>query len=77
MSSIRPSLLEPFTHVKIESDAVHVVVPLFLERCAKHVVVDARDISEIIVVTLYDGLRPPTRPALRRVKFEAPAERIE
>jgi hypothetical protein len=29
------------------------------------------------LVTLYDGFRSPTRSAIRRVKFEAPAERIE
>jgi hypothetical protein len=29
------------------------------------------------MVTLYDGFRSPTRSTIRRVNFEAPAERIE
>src|SRR5665213_2344736 len=41
---------EPFTHVEIKPNAVHVVVQRFLECCAKYVMVDAGKIREINIV---------------------------
>src|ERR1700719_1367362 len=54
--SNRHALLEPFAHVEIKSDAVHVVVQRLLERCTKDVVVDAGEVRKIDIVVGECGL---------------------
>src|SRR5689334_2366033 len=49
--------LEPFAHVAIEPDAVHVVVQRFSQCCAKHVVIDASGVREVDVVVRECGMQ--------------------
>src|ERR1700679_3890592 len=49
-ASNRRALSKPFAHVKIKSGAVPVVVQRFLERGAKHIMVDAGGVREIDIV---------------------------